>query len=295
MITVMGATGHTGRKVTELLLRAGERVRALGRSTTRLADLERTGADVLAGDARDAAYLTRAFRGADAVFALLPPDLHAADYRAAQDHVSSAISTAIRDAGVRSVVVLSSLGAERAEGTGSIVTLHDLEQRLTQLDNLDLLILRPGYFFENFEESWDLITQQGIHANAVNADLPVPMIATVDIATVAAAALRARDWHGRVVRELLGPRDLTFAEVTRILGIRLGKPDLPYVRMAYEDLAAAFVQMGASADVARADVEVVRALNDGIVTSLDGRTATNTTPTRFEEFAGEMAEAFARP
>ena len=51
MITVMGATGHTGRKVTEILLHAGERVRALGRSETRLAELERAGADVLAGDA----------------------------------------------------------------------------------------------------------------------------------------------------------------------------------------------------------------------------------------------------
>ena len=30
MITVMGATGNTGRKITEALLKAGEKVRALG-------------------------------------------------------------------------------------------------------------------------------------------------------------------------------------------------------------------------------------------------------------------------
>ena len=29
MITVMGATGHTGKKITEALLNAGEKVRAL--------------------------------------------------------------------------------------------------------------------------------------------------------------------------------------------------------------------------------------------------------------------------
>ena len=46
------------------------------------------------------------------------------------------------------------------------------------------------------------------------------MIATRDIATVAAGRC-ARDWRGTVVRELLGLRDLTFAEVTRILGTRL--------------------------------------------------------------------------
>ena len=41
-------------------------------------------------------------------------------------------------------------------------------------------------------------------------------------------------------------------------------------------------------------VELVRALNERIVTSLEGRTAANTTPTRFEEFAAELAEELAR-
>ena len=36
MITVMGATGNTGRKISELLLEAGEDVRALGRSPEKL-------------------------------------------------------------------------------------------------------------------------------------------------------------------------------------------------------------------------------------------------------------------
>ena len=57
---------------------------------------------------------------------MLPPDLQAVDYRAAQDRVSTTIATAIRDSGVRSVVALSSLGAELPEGTGPIATLHDL-------------------------------------------------------------------------------------------------------------------------------------------------------------------------
>ena len=294
MITVMGATGHTGRKVTAMLLQSGEQVRALGRSDAKLAELKRAGAEVLAGDAADAAFLTSAFRGADAVFTLLPPDLQAGDYRAAQHRVSTTITTAIRDSGVRTVVALSSLGAELPDGTGPIATLHDFEQRLRQLEHVDVLVLRPGYFFENFEESLDLIKHQGIHANAVDPDVPVPMIATRDIATVAAEALRTRNWHGTVVRELMGPRDLTFAEVTRILAARLDKPDLPYVRMTYEDLTTTFVQMGFSPDVARTYVDLVRALSDGTVASVEGRTSANTTPTRFETFAEELAEAFAK-
>ena len=41
MITVMGATGHTGRKIAESLLQVGEKVRALSRSESKLAELPR--------------------------------------------------------------------------------------------------------------------------------------------------------------------------------------------------------------------------------------------------------------
>jgi uncharacterized protein YbjT (DUF2867 family) len=37
MITVMGATGNTGKKISETLLKVGETVRALGRSKNKLA------------------------------------------------------------------------------------------------------------------------------------------------------------------------------------------------------------------------------------------------------------------
>src|SRR5687768_3772147 len=116
MITVMGATGNTGGTIARLLLDAGERVRALGRSPSRLAELERAGAEVLAGDAKDTAFLTGAFRKSDAVFVLLPTDRTAPDYRAAQDEQGHAILRALWSSRVGYVVALSSLGADLAEG-----------------------------------------------------------------------------------------------------------------------------------------------------------------------------------
>jgi len=41
MITVMRATGHTGRKIAESLLKVGEKARALGRSESKLSELPR--------------------------------------------------------------------------------------------------------------------------------------------------------------------------------------------------------------------------------------------------------------
>src|SRR5687768_4722406 len=96
MITVMGATGNTGRKITELLMEAGEEVRALGRSPEKLAELDALGADTVVGDVRDADHLASAFHGADAVYALTAYDPSLPDYHADQDERGEAIASAIR-------------------------------------------------------------------------------------------------------------------------------------------------------------------------------------------------------
>jgi uncharacterized protein YbjT (DUF2867 family) len=292
MITVMGATGNTGKKITRALLNAGEKVRALGRSKEKLAELERLGAEILAGDTSDPAFLTKAFRGADAVYTLLPTDRQAPDYRARQDREGETIVEAVRESGVRYVVALSSLGGELAEGNGLIAGLHAQEERLKTLDGVNVLILRPVSFFENFSDYFGLINDQGITGDSVLPDLPLPMVATRDVAEVAAAALRARDWTGVVVRELLGPRDLSYAEATRILGESIGKPELQYIQLDYSEMADSLVQAGLSESFARLYVDMTRAFNEGRVRPRNGRTPANTTPTRFEDVAEELAVAY---
>jgi len=157
---------------------------------------------------------------------------------------------------------------------------------------VEVLNLRPGYFFENFEETLGLIKHQGINGGAIAPDVAIPMIATRDIADAAAQALRERRFQGVVVQELLGPRDLSHSEATRILGARLGKKDLPYVQFPYDDFVKALVQTGLSENVASLYAEMARALNEGKVKSLEGRRPDNTTKTRFEDFAAELEDAY---
>jgi uncharacterized protein YbjT (DUF2867 family) len=288
----MGATGHTGKKITETLFDAGEKVRALGRSESKLAELKSAGAEVLTGEATDSAFLAEAFRGADAVYTLLPTDPTSSDYRAEQDRQGEAIVQAIRESGVRHVVALSSLGADLREGTGVIAGLHAQEERLKRLKGTNVLLLRPVSFFENFYGAIGLIKQEGIIGDCVASDLAIPMIATRDIADVAAQALNARGWQGVVVRELLGQRDLSYREATRILGERIGRPDLQYVQFSYADEAQTLVQVGLSESFAHLYVEMTHAFNEEKLKPREGRTSENTTPTRFEDFADEFARAY---
>jgi uncharacterized protein YbjT (DUF2867 family) len=214
MISVLGATGNTGGRVAARLAEAGEQVRAVSRSGRAV-----PGAEPWQGDATDRDFLTRAFAGADAAYVLLPFDLFNPDYHATQDRLGEAVTESLRAAGVPYVVALSSLGAEVPAGTGYLTALHRQEQRLRTLD-AGILFLRPGLFFESFLHSLDAMRAEGVHADTIDADVRLPMVATRDVGDAAADALLTRTRTG--VRELLGPAELTVPEALADLGARLG-------------------------------------------------------------------------
>jgi uncharacterized protein YbjT (DUF2867 family) len=288
MITVLGATGRTGGGVARRLLAAGERVRAVGRSAERLAGI--TGAEPFAGDAGDPEFLTTAMRGADAAYVVFPYDPTTTGYAVAQRRLGEAAVRAVREGGVGHVVALSSIGADVPAGTGFVAALHEQERLLGALDAV--LVLRPGSFFENFAEALEMVHAAGVVADAVEPDVALPMVSVRDVAAAAADALLARDWTGTVVRELQGPRDLSYREATAILGARIGRPDLPYVRLPDAEVVEALWAAGFSAEAAALHVELGRAISDGTVAARQPRTAATTTPTRFEDVAAELARDF---
>jgi len=288
MYVVTGATGNTGSTIAEILLGNGEKVRAVGRSKARLTPVMQRGAEAFEGDATDSAALTRAFTGARAVYFLIPPNLTSTNYRAYQDSVSEAAATALESAQVRYVVTLSSVGAGRESGTGPIVGLNVMESRFRRISGLNALHLRAGYFMENTLAQASVIQNFGILAGPVRADLALPMIATRDIGKAAAEALLKLDFSGQQTRELLGQRDISYAEVARIVSSAIGRPGLTYTQLPPEQLIPAMTQMGMSKHVAALICEMADALNDGRVKALEPRSAANTTATSFETFVQEV-------
>jgi uncharacterized protein YbjT (DUF2867 family) len=290
-ITVLGATGHTGRVAVERLVAGGHRVRAVARSADKLGSLG--GAEAVAADASDAAALARAFRGSDAVYALVPPDMRAADFPAYQARLTDALVAAVKESGVKKVVFLSSVGAEQPSGTGPIAGLHRAEQKLGDLPGLELVVLRPGFFFENHYATLGLIKAQGINGGHIAPDVPIAQIATRDIGVAAAEALaRPARGTGVEVQELLGPRDLTMAEATRIIGAAIGKPDLAYVQFPADGYRGALEQAGLSPSIAGLYTEMAQAMNAGKIRSVAGRSAATSTPTEFSSFVAELGAAY---
>jgi uncharacterized protein YbjT (DUF2867 family) len=287
MYVITGATGNTGNVMAKKLLAQGQKVRAVGRNADRLEPLTAQGAEPFVCELTDAAALIKAFSGARAVYAMIPPSMTSSDYRADQRKVADTIAQAIEQAQVGYAVVLSSVGADKSEGTGPVAGLHYLEQTLNRIPSLNVLHLRPAYFMENTLAQIGIIQSMGITAGPLRADLTMPMIATRDIGAAAADALAALDFNGKQTRELLGERDLSYSEVTKIIGTAIGKPDLNYVQLPDEQLRGAFLQMGISGNVADLLLEMSNALNSGQMRPLEQRSAKNTTPTSFEAFVEE--------
>lgn len=287
MYVVTGATGNTGRVVANRLLDQGKNVRVIGRNRERLQPFVARGAEAFVADLSDQTAVKQAFAGADAVYAMIPPDVASPDFRAQQGRVTAAIAAALEHAGVTHAVTLSSIGADKESGTGPVVGLHGLEQALNRIAALNVVHLRAGYFMENTLGQAAAIKAMGKTAGPLRGDLKLPIIATRDIGNKAADWLLALDFNGKQARELLGQRDLSMNEATSIIGQAIDKPDLQYVQLPDAMIQPILVQMGMSPNMAALIIEMAGGLNSGHMRALEPRTAQNTTATSFETFVKE--------
>jgi len=287
MYVIAGATGNTGSEIANLLLAKKQPVRVIGRDAGRLKRFAERGGEPYIADMTDADAVARAFSGAKAVYALIPPNVTSPDVRAYAEQVAEAIAWAIEEAGVTRAVVLSSIGADKPARTGPVAGLHNLEQKLNRIATLNAVYLRAGYFMENTLPQADVIRGFGMVAGPFRPDLLLPMIATRDIAAAAADTLLNLDFQGKTTRELLGQRDVSYTDVAKTIGKAIGKPDLAYVQMPASQFKAALVQMGMSESMAGLIVEMSEALNSGYMGALEKRSPHNTTPTTLEMFVAE--------
>ncbi len=285
MIAVMGAAGNVGSKVTDLLLRQNEEVRVFEHER-KLEEFRERGAEVATGDATNVEDLKSLFKEAVAALVLLPENLADPQFVATRSKISRAIADALRETRGSYVVALSAVGVDQENVAGPPAGLHEYEQRLFELEDVNVLVLRSVFYMDYLLANLPLIQSQKINGSAIKGDLKFPMIATQDVAREAAERLVRRDFTGHQVKTLLGPEDVSMREATRAMGSLLGLPELPYVEFPPADMKDALLAAGMSEEAASLLVDMQLALNEG--RPFDGvqRTAEATTPMRLEEYLG---------
>ena len=204
-VTVVGATGKTGRRVVQEGLARGWRVRA----ATRRAPADGEWAQF---EWDDRATWAPAFRGSDGAYLLIPFN-HPGAPETTPDLIEAAAA-----AGVGRLVLLSSIDAAHAPEDSPLVVAERALQRLPVAS----AILRPTWFFDNFSDgSFAGMTRDG-ELRLPAGDGRIPFIDVRDVAAVAAAALAAGGAEG--ILPLTGPAAIDHGAVAAALAEALGRP-----------------------------------------------------------------------
>ncbi|MFN8343438.1 MAG: NAD(P)H-binding protein [Spirosomataceae bacterium] len=290
MYVITGATGNTGHLITKALLAAGKEVKAIVRHAEKGAELQAQGAELAIGVLEDVVFLKSAFKGAQAVYLMIPPVWDVTDWRVHQRRITHNFMEALQGSGVTHAVVLSSMGAHMPEGAGPVSGLYELEQGLKQVAGLNVLSLRPGFFMENFYANIGLIKAAGIQGYSLPGDIKVPLTHTRDIAEVASKRLLTLDFTGHSAEFVGGAADYTFSEATAILSKAVDKP-FPYIPFSKEEAKAGMMGAGLPETIADGYNELFAGINSGEYLKGFERTPENTTPTTLEAFAEKEFEA----
>ncbi len=295
IFAIMGATGNIGQVIVEDLLKRGHTVRALGRDSKKLLQLEHKGAIPITLKFDDVDALTNAFKDAYAVFSFIPPGYRETSYSAFQDRVSEAIVKAIQNSGVRRVVNLSSVGANLAEGTGPVKGLYRHEKRLDNLKNLISLIqLRPHYFMENLNGFLPSMQNQRVIRSSQKADLSIPMVATRDIGWKAADFLDSSAPLPHLIFDFVGPKEVNMQQVCEVFAKAFDLPGLQYVEIASEDEQKALLAAGMPPEMVNLMIEMYKGFNTGLITTTQELKQSHQGTTTIEEYAQMLAhKAFA--
>ncbi|WP_306212346.1 NAD(P)H-binding protein [Actinoplanes sp. RD1] len=262
MIVVTAPTSAIGRQVVEHLLSTGTPLRVVARDPARLAPGVAAQAEVVRGSHSDPAVVADAFAGADAVFWLVPPDPRATSLEAAFSGFARAAIEAFKAAG--RVVGISALGRGTAvAGHAGYVTASLAMDDLIAATGVPYRALTMPSFMDNLLRQAGLIKSQGIFTALYDPERPLPLVATRDIAAVAARLLRDDTWTGYEEVPVLGPELLSQHDLAAVMSDVLGRP-VRYQRTTPEATLQLALGQGVSEAMAHGRVDMLVAKNNGL-------------------------------
>jgi uncharacterized protein YbjT (DUF2867 family) len=263
-ITITGSLGHISKLLTKELVQKGHSVTVISSRPEKQKDIEALGAMAAIGSIEDVGFLIDAFKGADAVYSMLPPPNfsdHNFDLIAHVRKITDNYAEAIKQSEVKRLVHLSSIGAHMTQDTGLILHHHVAEGILEKLSNVNITFMRPVGFYYNLLSFIPAIKNMGAMASNYGADDIIPWVSPVDIAAAIAQEI-VKHLKGRKVL-YVASEEITCNEAARILGAAIGKPDLKWTLITDEQLKSRLEGFGMSKAIASGLVEMQACMHKG--------------------------------
>ncbi|GEN75266.1 NmrA family NAD(P)-binding protein [Chryseobacterium hagamense] len=291
-IVVTGSLGNISKPLAVQLIKQGHQVTVISSSAARKSEIEQLGARAAIGEIEDAVFLTETFEGHDAAYCMIPPfnffGNQNLNYQQQAFNISTNYVQAIQKAGIKKVIHLSSVGADKPTGTGVLVFHHIAEHVFKQLPpDVAVTHLRPGSFDYNLYAFTDMVKGKGflegiigkllyfryyglkgllkgysgiILSNYGGAD-KIAWVSPIDIASAIAEEINTQQ-EGKKARYVASD-ELTCQEIASVLGNAIGKPYLKWVLISDGQMKDAFLKIGASDHIAEEFTEMNSAMHHG--------------------------------
>jgi uncharacterized protein YbjT (DUF2867 family) len=287
MIVITTPTGNIGSQVLEGLLSSKEPIRVIARDPDRLATEARNRVEVVVGSHSDGAVVAKAFQGADSLFWLVPPDPRAASVEAAYVGFAQPAADAMRQQGVERVVGVSALGRGTPwAANAGLATASLAMDDLIAKSRVSYRTLTMPSFMDNLLRQAESITQNGVFSLPIDGDRKLPSAATRDIARAAVRLLLDHSWSGVASVPVLGPEDLSYNDMARILSEILRRP-VRFEQISNDAFKARLLGRGMSDAMAQGNLDMWIAKNNGLDNAVK-RTPQSSSPTSFREWAQEV-------
>lgn len=246
---ITGSLGNISRPLAEKLVQAGHHVTIISNDPNKVNEIRAMGAHPAIGNVEDRVFLIKAFEGADGAYLMIPPN---PDWKRFQKIVADNYLAAVQRAGIKHIVMLSSLGAHIGSGVGPVDGMSYLEKQLAGLNDVAVRVLRAGYFYSN------LFVQMspGTLGSTQPADFKPVWAHTDDIADVAAAYLADSTFTGFTYEAVVSDDTLTWEEIAQLLG-------LTYVQLTDTEFREGMLRAGLPPTIADAFVALGKAMREG--------------------------------
>lgn len=321
-IAITGSLGNISKPLVLELVQKGHAVTVISSQPERKKEIEALGAEAAIGKIQDLSFLKKTFEGHDAVYCMLPPFNFFGgeiDYKNEARQIAANYREAIRHAGVKKVVHLSSIGAEKEHGTGLLEFHYIAEQALKQLpDEVSLTHIRPVNFDYNLCQFMDMIKGNGFlkgfigkmlylrhygiggllkgHSGLIlsnyGANDMIAWVSPKDIAAAIAEELESTSFARKV--RYVASEELTCQQVAQLIGEAIGKPYLKWVLISDKQMTDAVKQIGASDQVAQDLAQMNKVTHDGSLFEDYYRNRPVFGKTKMKDFAVEFAERYRK-
>ena len=236
MIAVTGANGQLGKLVIKSLLEKTDAssIVALVRSQDKAQDLAKLGVQVRHADYNQPNTLAPALEGVEKLLLISSSEV---GQRAAQHQ---AVIEAVKNSSVNLLAYTSIL---KADSSALILAQeHKLTEQAIHAANIPAVILRNGWYNENFSQNLAGVLQSGIVAGAAQ-DGQFSSASRADYAQAAANVLTSPQSQAGKVYELAGDYSFSQQEYADDVA-KQSKQAIQYLALSEKDLAQAFISHG---------------------------------------------------